>query len=59
MRGKKPNHPSLRRQKGWIGFVRSYKNYVENGNYDKINWGEGTIKPKSVEEYKGKKIYRY
>jgi hypothetical protein len=50
----------MRRQKGWIGFVRSYKKYVEEGNYDNINWGEGTSKPKSEErDVMGKIIQKW
>ncbi len=45
----KENRPLLRRQKGWTGYVRSYRNYIENGSYDMMKWGEGTSKPKSVE----------
>lgn len=52
--------PLMRRQKGWIGFVRSYKKYIESGNYDEIKWGEGTVKPKDVEvDHMGKKTYRF
>lgn len=47
----KENRPLMRRQKGWIGYVRSYKKYVEEGNYDKMDWTTGgTTKPKSVEK---------
>jgi len=38
--------PLLRRQKGWFGFVHSYNNYIKNGYYDQVKWGEGTKKPK-------------
>jgi hypothetical protein len=56
----KANKPLMRRQKGWIGFVRSYKKYVEEGNYDNINWGEGTSKPKSEErDVMGKIIQKW
>lgn len=54
------NKPLMRRQKGWIGFVRSYKNYIENGTYDQVKWGTGTKAPASVEVDKmGKKIYKF
>ena len=43
------NKPLLRRQKGWYGFVHNYPNYVKNVDWDKIEWGKGTEKPKSVE----------
>jgi len=50
----------MRRQKGWIGFVRNYKNYIENGSYDDMDWGEGTKKPKSVEkDAMGKEVQKW
>jgi hypothetical protein len=53
----KENRPLMRRQKGWIGFVRSYKKYVEEGSYDDMDWNTGgTTKPKSVERDKMGKI---
>ena len=44
----KENKALMRRTKGWIGFVRSYNNYIKNGSYDVMDWGSGTKKPKSV-----------
>jgi len=56
----KENKPLLRRQKGWPGFVRSYKNYIENGHYDEVEWGDRTLEPKEVTVDKmGKKIYKW
>ena len=50
----------MRRQKGWIGFVRSYKNYVENGQYDRIVWGDRTKEPKEVIKTEmGKEIQKW
>jgi len=50
----------MRRQKGWIGFVRSYKNYIENGSYDDVKWGKGTKDPKEVNtDAMGKTIYKF
>jgi len=50
----------MRRQKGWIGFVRSYKNYIENGGYDEVEWGKGTKSPKEVtKDAMGKTIYKF
>lgn len=50
----------MRRQKGWIGFVRSYKNYVENGHYDRIVWGDRTKEPKEItKDVMGKEIQRW
>ena len=44
----KENRALMRRTKGWTGFVRSYNNYIKNGSYDKMNWGTGSKKAKSV-----------
>ena len=53
----KENKALMRRSKGWKGFVRSYTNYITNGSYDKIKWGEGTKDPKSVTKDKmGKEV---
>jgi hypothetical protein len=50
----------MRRSKGWIGFVRSYNNYIENGSYDKMTWGRGTKSPKDVStDAMGKTIYKF
>jgi hypothetical protein len=46
----------MRRQKGWKGFVRSYNNYIENGSYDDMKWGDPETKPKSEERDKMGKI---
>lgn len=51
------NKTPMYRKKGWIGFVRSYKNYVENGNYDQIKWGDRTKEPKEIiKDVMGKEI---
>ena len=57
----KANKPLMRRQKGWIGFVRAYKNYIENGSYDDMDWKSGgTKKPKSVtKDVMGKEIQKW
>lgn len=56
----KETKPLLRRQKGWPGFVRSYRNYIENGSYDQVKWGKRTKEPKSVEKTPmGKIIYKF
>lgn len=48
------------KQKGWIGFVRSYKNYIENGSYDEIKWGERTKEPKEItKDVMGKEIQKW
>jgi len=52
----KENRPLMRRQKGWIGFVRSYKKYIEEGSYDEVDWGKRTKEPKSEERDKMGKI---
>jgi hypothetical protein len=28
------------RQKGWIGYVRSFDKYLDDSFYDEIKWGE-------------------
>ena len=56
----KNNRLFLRRQKGWMGFVRSYNNYIENGSYDNVKWGSGTLAPKKVEvDPMGKTTYTF
>lgn len=50
---------SLRKQKGWIGFVRSYKEVTENGNWEKVDWGKGTKKPKKVEKDGNRTVYTF
>jgi len=50
----------MRRQKGWIGFVRNYKKYINSGGYEKVKWGAGTLKPKEVVKTPmGKEIQRW
>jgi len=40
---------NLYKMKGWKGYVQSgFKQIAKN--YDKINWGEGTLKPAKVEQ---------
>ena len=57
---KKPNRLAMRKSKGWIGFVRSYNNYIKNGSYDKMKWGDRTQEPKDVTTDKmGKTIYKW
>ena len=54
------NKPLMRRQKGWIGFVRNYKKYINSGGYEKVKWGAGTLKPKEVVKTPmGKEIQRW
>jgi hypothetical protein len=51
----------LRRRKGWIGFVRGYKKYIEDSNYDDITWcsnGRGVAK-KVTEDAMGKITYKF
>lgn len=31
---------SWSQRKGWIGFVRSYRKFVEESSYDDIKWGK-------------------
>lgn len=55
----KENRPTMRKQKGWIGYVRS--DYINNENHDKIDWTTGgTKKPKAVEkDIMGKEIQKW
>jgi hypothetical protein len=59
-RGESSRPPvSLSKQKGWIGFVRDYRKYIETGNYDDIKWDKKS-KAKKVEEKKnGRTIYTF
>ena len=56
----KENKPLMRNRKGWVGFVRSYRDYIKNGSYDDMKWGEGTKKPKSrTKDEMGKEIIKF
>ena len=56
----KENKPLLRGQKGWIGFVRSYRKYIETGSYDTMDWGRGTVKPKKRDkDVMGKEVITF
>lgn len=50
---------NISKRKGWIGFVRSYKEVIGNGNWEKVDWGEGTKKPKKVEKDGNRTVYRF
>jgi len=40
---------NLYKMKGWKGYVQSgFKEIAKN--YDKVNWGQGTLKPVKVEQ---------
>ncbi len=61
---KRSQRASLRRQKGWFGFVHGYKERVKvfDKVWDKINWNKDPEKSgaKSVEsDGKGKTIYTF
>ena len=57
---KQGNKALMRRQKGWIGFVRSYKTYINDGSYDEVKWGKGTKSPKDVTvDVMGKITYKF
>ena len=58
--GLSDNKPLMRRQKGWIGFVRSYNKYINSGGYEKIKWGVGTLKPKEItKDSMGKEVQKW
>jgi len=54
----KPHSRKLYRQKGWKGFVHSYKNYVENGSYDDVVWDKKS-KAKSVDVGDFVTVYKF
>ena len=55
----KENRPLMRRQKGWIGYVRSYKKYVDEGHYDDVTWGKRTKEPEyEIRDKMGKIIQK-
>jgi hypothetical protein len=46
---KQDNKLKMIKLKGYIGYVREgFKGIAKN--YDKIKWGEGTIKPSEIKE---------
>ena len=49
---------SLSKQKGWIGFVRDYRKYIETSSYDDIKWDKKS-KAKEVETNGNTTIYRF
>jgi len=49
----------MRRQKGWIGFVRGYKKYIEEGKYDDITWGTGSKAKEVTKDVMGKITYKF
>jgi hypothetical protein len=50
----------MRRRKGWIGFVRSYNNYIKNGSYDDLKWDSKLAKASSVTvDEMGKITYKF
>jgi hypothetical protein len=56
----KENKALMRRTKGWKGWVMSYNNYIENGSYDDMDWGKGSMEPKSIIKDKmGKEIQKW
>lgn len=57
--GENNHNLSLSKRKGWIGFVRSYKDVIENGNWEKVDWGKGTKKPKKVEKDGNRTVYHF
>ena len=55
----KENRPMMRRTKGWIGYVRSFNEYCDNGNYDDIDWSDKPETKSVVTDHMGKKIYKF
>jgi len=50
---------TLRKQKGWIGYVRDYRKYIDTGAYDDIEWNENTKAQKVETNKNGKIIYTF
>jgi hypothetical protein len=49
----------MRKQKGWIGYVRDYRKYIDTGNYDNIEWDKETSAKKVEEKKDGRKVYTF
>jgi hypothetical protein len=49
----------LRKQKGWIGYVRSFNEYLDNGNYENIEWAEKTSARKVEVKEDGRTIFTF
>ena len=52
----------MRRRKGWIGFVRGYKKYIKDSNYDCINWDSNTCREtvkEVTQDAMGKITYKF
>lgn len=62
---KSSQRPTLRRRKGWKGFVWGYPDWVrattDEGRWDNIDWGKDGKKSgaKAVEKDGNKTTYRY
>ena len=58
-RGESSRPPvSLSKQKGWIGFVRDYRKYIETSSYDDIKWDKKS-KAKEVVKNGNTTVYRF
>lgn len=62
---KNSQRATLRKRKGWYGFVHGYKDWLkaveEGGRWDLVDWGKDGIKSgaKKVEKHGNKIIYYY
>ena len=56
--GKNNHNLKLSKQKGWKGFVQSYKEITTNGNWEKIKWSKKSS-AKEVEEHGNTTIYHF
>jgi hypothetical protein len=56
--GEQNHNLRLSRQKGWKGWVQSYKEVTTNGNWEKIKWDKKS-KAKEVEKDGSTTIYRF
>jgi len=54
----RPRSRKLYKRKGWKGFVHSYKTYITNGNYEKVEWDIDST-AKEVEKKDFVTIYKF
>ena len=54
----RPQSKKLYKRKGWKGFVHSYKTYITNGNYERVEWAEEST-AKEIEKKDFVTIYKF
>jgi len=55
----KENKATLRRRKGWYGFVHGYAEYVKNVDWDSIKWDEESQCKEETRDAMGKIIQKW